>query len=261
MFFRLHGCAGYPCSFWCSTGKRTFVSHIQTPKCFKATLFSSYMHHSISLLSSFLNLKMNVTFLFVFVFSEEAAWPWGYLTQCEKKGHMRAPRPKSARAFVIGLKNLESYISNHIRKAMSPYALMRRLIWAVHTWHLYTRYFINLQMAHHFLQDCMSAQWRLRSARRLIGLRCPPEGALDHWLPIECSTKALIRLRECSGWFESSLGAYAILEEMLRPGLNYASPKMDVLCYLKSHSHQKINVGSHYYWSLVKILIYLIWLA
>ena len=34
----------------------------------------------------------------------------------------------------------------------------------------------------------------------------------------ECSAKTLIRLCECTGWSESSLGAHAILQEMLCPG-------------------------------------------
>ena len=45
--------------------------------------------------------------------------------------------------------------------------------------------------------------------RSLIRLRCRQEGTLHHWLSKMCPVKILIRLRECAGWSESSLGAYA----------------------------------------------------
>ena len=40
----------------------------------------------------------------------------------------------------------------------------------------------------------------------LMSRRCPHEEALGPWLPIERTTKPLIRLRGCPGWSESSLG-------------------------------------------------------
>ena len=77
----------------------------------------------------------------------------------------------------------------------------------------------------HFLKNCMCAQRRLRSACASAqadqSLRYPPEDALDPWLPTDCPAKILIRRRECTGWFESSLGAHAVLWEMLVPGSNF----------------------------------------
>ena len=42
-------------------------------------------------------------------------------------------------------------------------------------------------------------------------LRCPHEKALDPWLPLKRTAKALIRLGECPGRSESWLGAEVIL--------------------------------------------------
>ena len=39
-------------------------------------------------------------------------------------------------------------------------------------------------------------------------LRCPHEETLHPWLSKICPVKILIRLRECAGWSESSLGAH-----------------------------------------------------
>ena len=61
----------------------------------------------------------------------------------------------------------------------------------------------------------LCAQRRLRSAWATAqsdqSLRCPHEETLGPQLPFERTAKALIRLGECPGWSESSLGAKAIL--------------------------------------------------
>ena len=44
----------------------------------------------------------------------------------------------------------------------------------------------------------------------LISLRCPHEESLGVQLPIERTTKTLIRLGGCPGWSESSLGAQSL---------------------------------------------------
>ena len=57
----------------------------------------------------------------------------------------------------------------------------------------------------------LCAQRRLRSAWASAqsdqSLRCPHEESLDPQLPIKRTANNLIRLGECSGWSESSLGA------------------------------------------------------
>ena len=59
----------------------------------------------------------------------------------------------------------------------------------------------------YFLQDCMCAQRRLRSACAYAqsdqSLRWPSEDALDRWIPKECPAKTLIRLGGCLGLSES----------------------------------------------------------
>ena len=44
--------------------------------------------------------------------------------------------------------------------------------------------------------------------RSLVSLRCPHEETLHPWLSKMRPVKILIRLRECAGWSESSLGAH-----------------------------------------------------
>ena len=60
-------------------------------------------------------------------------------------------------------------------------------------------------------QNGMCAQRRLTSAWTSAqsdqSLRCPHEESLSPWLPIERTTKTLIRLSGCPGWSESSLGS------------------------------------------------------
>ena len=60
----------------------------------------------------------------------------------------------------------------------------------------------------------LCAQRRLRSAWASAqsdqSLRCPPEESLGPKLPIERTTKTLIRLGGCPGWSESSLGAHSL---------------------------------------------------
>ena len=60
-------------------------------------------------------------------------------------------------------------------------------------------------------QNGMCTQQRLRSAWASAqsdqSLCCPHEERLGPWLPIERTTKTLIRLGGCPGWSESSLGA------------------------------------------------------
>ena len=55
----------------------------------------------------------------------------------------------------------------------------------------------------------MCAQRRLKSvcasAQDGQRLRCPHEDTLDLWLPMKCLAKTLIRLRGCTGWYESLL--------------------------------------------------------
>ena len=64
-------------------------------------------------------------------------------------------------------------------------------------------------------QNTVCAQRRLRSAWASAqsdqSLRCPHEGSLGPYVPIEHTAKRLIRLGGCPGWSESSLGAHAIL--------------------------------------------------
>ena len=61
----------------------------------------------------------------------------------------------------------------------------------------------------------MCAQRRLRSswtsAQSDQSFRCPHEESLGPYLPIERTSKTLIRLGGCPGWSESSLGAKIIL--------------------------------------------------
>ena len=68
----------------------------------------------------------------------------------------------------------------------------------------------------------MCAQQRLRStyayAQVAQSHRYPTEDALGTCLPTECPAQSLIRLRGCAGWSEPSLGAHAVLLEMLCPG-------------------------------------------
>ena len=64
-------------------------------------------------------------------------------------------------------------------------------------------------------QNGMCAQGRLRSAWASAqsdqSFRCPHEESLGPYLPIERTSKILIRLGGCLGWSESSLGAKIIL--------------------------------------------------
>ena len=64
-------------------------------------------------------------------------------------------------------------------------------------------------------QNGMYAQRRLRSAWAFAqsdeSFHCPHEGSLGPYLHIERTSKTLIRLGECPGWSESSLGAKIIL--------------------------------------------------
>ena len=73
--------------------------------------------------------------------------------------------------------------------------------------------------AQQFIQDCMCAQRRLRSACTFApanqNIHCPSECALDPLLPINCPGNTLIRLRECAGCSGSLLGAHAIVQEIL----------------------------------------------
>ena len=46
-------------------------------------------------------------------------------------------------------------------------------------------------------------------------LRCPHEETLHPWLPKMHTVKILIRLRECAGWSETSLGAH-VRRDVLR---------------------------------------------
>ena len=52
-----------------------------------------------------------------------------------------------------------------------------------------------------------------------ISLRFPPEDALNPWLHTACP--AMTILCRCAGCTESSLGAYAIVQEMISLGLFY----------------------------------------
>ena len=76
--------------------------------------------------------------------------------------------------------------------------------------------------AQHFLQDCMWAQRRLRSAWHLCRLIIVFAVGLNMLWILGYPKKilAMIKLHECTGWSESSLGARAILWEMLCPGSN-----------------------------------------
>ena len=60
--------------------------------------------------------------------------------------------------------------------------------------------------AHHFLQECMCAQRRLRSACTSSqvdqNLRCSSEDDLDRLLSTNCLAKTLIKLCACADWFE-----------------------------------------------------------
>ena len=64
-------------------------------------------------------------------------------------------------------------------------------------------------------QNDACAQERLRSgwasAQSDKGLRCPPEEALYPWLAIKRTANPLIRLGDCPGWSESSLGTHVLL--------------------------------------------------
>ena len=91
----------------------------------------------------------------------------------------------------------------------------------------------KVKQVHHFYYDCNGTRFNLVSkytielghsisyktafatsenpdqpAHADQSFRCPPEDALDPWLPTEYSAKILIGLRECAGWSETSLGAY-----------------------------------------------------
>ena len=76
--------------------------------------------------------------------------------------------------------------------------------------------------AHHFLQDCMCVQQRLRTAcvstYSKQNLCRPSEESLDAWLLFERKAMILISLHICAGWSELLLGGHAILWEMLCPG-------------------------------------------
>ena len=64
-------------------------------------------------------------------------------------------------------------------------------------------------------QNDLCAQRGLKSAWASAqcdqSLRCPPEAKLGPKLPIERTSKTLIRLGGCPGWSESSLGTQVIL--------------------------------------------------
>ena len=64
----------------------------------------------------------------------------------------------------------------------------------------------------YFLQYCLCAQRRLRSARAPIHskrkLYRPSKEGLDVWLPIECEVMTLISVCICAYWTESLLGEY-----------------------------------------------------
>ena len=58
----------------------------------------------------------------------------------------------------------------------------------------------------------MCIQWRVNvSAQSDQSLRCPHEETLHPWLPKVRPMNILIRLRECAGWSESSLGAHVLI--------------------------------------------------
>ena len=71
----------------------------------------------------------------------------------------------------------------------------------------------------------MCAQGRLRSswasAQSDQSFRCPHEESLCRYLPIERTSKTMIRLGGCPGWSESSLGAKIIFFGLVMRRLIY----------------------------------------